>query len=118
MAGKVERAVQLLDEASGAVESLDIDPLALRVMKAGIMRLLPDPDVDLIEQYYLAAIAAGEATGLRLGVLTAWTGLVTLHRELGRAPDGSEELAAVYRALTEGRDEQDVVAARNVLGAD
>jgi hypothetical protein len=35
---------------------------------------------------------------------------------MGRAPDGSEELAAVYGGFTEGLDERDLVAARALLG--
>jgi hypothetical protein len=115
MAGKPERAVELVDEASAAVASLDLDPPALRVMRANLMRMLPAPDVDAIEAHYLAAIKTGEATGLRLGVLTAWTGLVTLRREGGRTPDGSEGLAAVYASFAESGEEQDVIMARNVL---
>jgi predicted ATPase/class 3 adenylate cyclase len=115
MAGKAERALELLNEASAAVESLDVDPPALRVMKADVMRMLPDPDIEAIERHYLAAIRSGEATGLHLSVLTGWASLVTLRREIGRMPDGSEELSAIYRKFSEGHEEQDVVNAREIL---
>jgi tetratricopeptide (TPR) repeat protein len=116
MAGKAELAIELLNEASAAVASLGVDPPALRVMKADVMRMLPDPEVEAIEALYLAAIETGEATGLRLSVLTGWTGLVTLRRQIGRTPDGSEELAVVYRSFAEAEDEHDVITARKVLG--
>lgn len=48
--------------------------------------------------------------------LAALTRLVGLRRQTGRSPDGSERLAEVYATFTEGLDEIQLVAARELLG--
>jgi len=116
MAGEPDRAIELLDEAVAATGSPDTAPPDLRVLKADILRSLPEPDLETAETLYLEAIGSAEAAGFHLTVLTASTRLVTLRREVGRTPDGSEELATVYATFTEGYDEHDLVVAREVLG--
>lgn len=115
MSAHPERALELLDEAGAAVGSLGLDPPALRAMRGDVMRLLRTPDPEAIEAEYRRAIEVGMATGLRLGALSGATGLVTLLRAAGRTPDGSAELAAIYRSFTEGQAEQPLVAARALL---
>jgi hypothetical protein len=44
------------------------------------------------------------------------TKLVSLRRESGDSPDGSDDLAALYATFTEGLDEYDPAAARELLG--
>ncbi len=116
MAGEPDRAIGLLDEAVAATGSPDTAPPDLRVLKADILRSLPEPDLEGAESLYVDAIAGASAAGFHLTVLTASTRLVTLRRELKRNPDGSEELAAVYATFSEGHDEHDLVVAREVLG--
>jgi predicted ATPase/class 3 adenylate cyclase len=116
MAGHPERAFELLDEAIAAVRVPGAATPDLTVAKADILRMLPGADLDIAEALYLEAIEAASGAGFHLAVLTASTRLVTLRREMGRTPDGSEELAAVYATFTEGHDEHDLVVAREVLG--
>jgi hypothetical protein len=48
--------------------------------------------------------------------LQALTRLVGLRREMGTAPDGSDELASLYATVTEGFAEHDLLMARKMLG--
>jgi len=47
--------------------------------------------------------------------LQALTRLVDLRREMDRSSDGSDELANLYSTFTEGLEEPDLVAARELL---
>jgi hypothetical protein len=78
--------------------------------------MLSPIDPDRVEEEYLAGIREAGEGGLHLVELQGRTRLVGLRRELGRSPDGSEELAALYATFTEGLDEHDLVMATEVLG--
>ena len=77
--------------------------------------MLPTPDLVGAEEAYLSAIRGADAGGLALIALQGLTRLVSLRREMGRTPDGSEELQALYSTFTEGLDEHDLVMARQAL---
>jgi hypothetical protein len=53
--------------------------------------------------------------GARSTELRVWTRLVRLRRAAGRSPDARDELAAAYATFTEGFEEADLVAARELL---
>jgi len=116
LAGQPERALALIDEAIeiGAPEEV-VSP-EFRVSKGDFLRMLPEPDLDGAEEAYQAGIRGSRAGGLHLIELKAMTRLVGLRREMGRSPDGSDELASLYATFTEGLDEHDLVVAREVLG--
>lgn len=115
LAGKPEQALALIDEAieTGAPEGV-VSP-EFSMLKGDFLRMLPEPDVDAAEDAYLEATRTSRAGGLHLIELQALTRLVGLRREMGRSPDGSDELASLYATFTEGLDERDLIMAREML---
>lgn len=115
LAGKPEQALALIDEAieTGAPEGV-VSP-EFSMLKGDFLRMLPEPDVDAAEDAYLEASRTSRAGGLHLIELQALTRLVGLRREMGRSPDGSDELASLYATFTEGLDEHDLIMARGML---
>jgi hypothetical protein len=115
LAGKPERALDLVNEAIelGAPEEL-ISP-DFRIFKGDFIRMLPEPDLAAADAAYQAAIRGAKATNLHLIELHALTRLVDLRREVGTSPDGTDELAALYSTFTEGFDEDHMVMAREIL---
>jgi hypothetical protein len=79
------------------------------------LRSFPDPDREVAEKSYLTAAHGARAGGFHLVELQALTRMVGLRREMGKSPDGSDELANLYSTFTEGLDEYDLVAARDML---
>jgi tetratricopeptide (TPR) repeat protein len=116
LAGKPERALELINEAIklGAPEEL-VSP-DFRIFKGDFIRMLPEPDLAAAEAAYQAAIRGAKATNLHMIELHALTKLVALHREMGISPDGREDLSALYGTFTEGFDEDHLVLAREILG--
>ncbi len=117
LAGKPERGLDLIDEAI-ALANPDDDRLIspeLRVSRGDFLRMLPEPDFESAEEAYLAAAEGSNAAGLYLIELLALNRLVSLRRETGSTPDGTEELAVAYARFTEGFDEHDLVVARELL---
>lgn len=116
MAGNLPRALELIDEAlQVGGELVEIQP-DFAIIKGDLLRQLGDRDEAQIRAMYQQAADNAAAHQLHLATLRALTRLVTLNREAGTKPDGSEELATVFDRFTEGRDEADVAAARDVLG--
>ncbi|HKY46860.1 MAG TPA: hypothetical protein VJQ79_02640, partial [Acidimicrobiia bacterium] len=116
MAGRPERALELINEAIqiGAPEEL-VSP-DFRIFKGDFIRLLPVPDPGAAEAAYQAAIRGARAGKLALIELHALTRLVGLRREIGQVPDGSDALADLYANFTEGFDEDTLIVAREMLG--
>lgn len=85
------------------------------VVRGDVLRSFPDPDQGAAETSYLTAAQGARAGGFHLVELQALTRLVGLRRERGESPDGSDGLANLYTTFTEGLDEYDVVAAREML---
>ena len=114
-AGLQERALELIEEAItiGGPDIL-INPEFL-IVKGDILRSFPDPDHEATEELYQIAAQASGAGGFHLVELQALTRLVRLRRETGKSPDGSEELASLFATFTEGLEEHDLVAARELL---
>jgi hypothetical protein len=110
--GDPERGLELIGEAIAIVGLNDVE---YRIVEGDLLRMLPDPDHEAVEQAYLSAARVAGAVGIHLVELQALTRLVALRRELGMSPDGTEELAAVYAGFTEGFEERDLVEARAVL---
>ena len=116
LAGRPERALTLIDEAIQYGDPEQVVSPEFRLLKGDSLRMLSPIDPDRVEEEYLAGIGGAGEGGLHLIELQGRTRLVGLRRELGRSPDGSEELAALYATFTEGLDEHDLVMAREVLG--
>jgi hypothetical protein len=116
LAGQPEHALVLIEEAIDIGAREDVVPPEFRVFKGDFLRMLPAPDLSGAEEAYLTAIRDANTGGLHLIELQALNRLVALRREIGRSPDGSDELASLYATFTEGFDEHDLVMARQLLG--
>jgi hypothetical protein len=115
LAGKPERALELVNEAIelGAPDEL-VSP-DFRILRGDFIRMIPERDLAAAEAAYQAAIRGAKATNLHLIELHALTRLVALRREMGISPDSSEELATLYASFTEGFDEDQLKVARQLL---
>jgi hypothetical protein len=107
--------LELIGEALAILDGDVVRGAEFEIVKGDLLRSLPDPDHEAAEKAYLAAAAGAGIGSLNLYRLQALTRLVELRRELGKTPDGSEELAALYATFTEGFDEHDLVLARDLL---
>ena len=116
MAGQFERALELVNEAIELGASEEFAPPEFLVFQGDFLRMIPDPDGESAEAAYQTALQNSRNHGLHLVELKALTRLVQLHREMGRSSDGSDELASLYATFTEGLDEHDLLAAKQVLG--
>ena len=85
------------------------------VVKGDVLRSFSDPDRGAAETSYLTAAHGARMGGFHLVELQALTRLVALRREIGELPDSSDELANLYTTFTEGLDEYDLMAARELL---
>ena len=113
MAGRPDRALVLIDEAIDTDGPLNAQFL---IFKGDFLRMLPEPDRAAAAEAYQAGVLGSRAEGLHLIELQALTRLVGLRREMGTAPDGSDELASLYATFTEGFDEHDLLMAKEMLG--
>jgi predicted ATPase/class 3 adenylate cyclase len=116
LAGQPEQALVLIEEAIELGAPEEVIAPEFRVFKGDFLRMLPEPDLAGAEEAYLTAIRGSRAGRLHLIELQALTRLVGLRQEMGRSPDGSDELASLYNSFTEGFDEHDLIMARQVLG--
>jgi hypothetical protein len=117
VAGLPERALELIEEALAIGGPEDLANPEFHIVKGDVLKSFPEPDQEAAENSYLTAAGGARAGGFHLVELQALTRLVGLRREMGRSPDGSDELANLYTSFTEGRDEYDLVAARDLLAA-
>jgi tetratricopeptide (TPR) repeat protein len=116
LAGQPERALTLIDDAIGLGPPEEGFAPEFRVLKGDFLRMLPEPDLAGAEKAYLSAVRGAGTGGLHLIELQALIGLVSLRREMGHSPDGSDQLAALYATFTEGFDEHHLVTAKEMLG--
>ncbi len=116
MAGNPAHALELIEEAIEVGAPDEGAYPEFRMFRGDYLRMVAPPDDDAAEQAYLAAIRGASGGGLRYTELQARNRLVTLYRDLGRHPDGSEELASLYAGFTEGHDEMEMVRTRALLG--
>jgi hypothetical protein len=115
MAGRPQRALELVDEAIAAVGGDEADSPEFRILRGDIISMLPDGDAAEVEKSYIAARRGAQVIAARLTELSALIRIVSLLRAQGRTPDGFEELRALYETFTEGFDEPELVAARAIL---
>jgi tetratricopeptide (TPR) repeat protein len=115
IAGLPERALELVEEAIAIGGPEDLTNPEFHIVKGDVLMSFPDPDTEAAEKEYLVAARGAGAGGFSLVELQALTRLVDLRREMGRSPDGSDELANLYSTFTEGLEERDLAAARELL---
>ena len=118
MAGRPQRALELVDEAIEWVGHDEADSPEFRILRGDYISQIPGGDPTEAEDAYLAATRGAQIIGARLTELRAVTRLVNLLRTQGRSPDGADELRSVYGTFTEGFDEPELVEARAALGID
>ena len=115
VAGLHEQALGLIEEAISIGGPDNLTNPEYLVIRGDILSSFPEPDHEsAAESYQIAAQGAG-AGGFYLVELQALTRLVGLHRKIETSPDGSEELASLFATFTEGLEEHDLVAARELL---
>jgi len=117
MAGRPQRALELVDEAIAAVGGKEADSPEFRNLRGDIILMLPDGDPAEAEKSYMAARRGAHVIKARLTELSALTRIVGRLRAQGRSPDGTDELQALYETFSEGFDEHELVAARAILGS-
>ena len=115
IAGLPERALELIEEALAIGGPEDLTNPEFHVVKGDVLRSFSDPDRGAAETSYLTAAHGARMGGFHLVELQALTRLVALRREIGELPDSSDELANLYTTFTEGLDEYDLMAARELL---
>ncbi len=115
LAGKPHQGLALIDEAIALAGPDDLSSAEFWVAKGDFLRMLPETDPSEAEDAYLSATRSSRAGGLYLIELRALTRLVTLRRESGIAPDGTEDLGVAYGRFHEGFDEHDLVEAKALL---
>jgi predicted ATPase/class 3 adenylate cyclase len=115
-AGRPEQGLDLIEQASALGGPGGRVAPEFHISRGDMLRLLPTPSLEDAAVSYEAARLMSAEIGLHLPELQALTRLVALRREMGVEPDGADELRAVYDRFTEGFEEHDLAAAREVLG--
>jgi predicted ATPase/class 3 adenylate cyclase len=113
-AGKLDRALPLIDEAIGMMGEELFFPEFL-TQSGDILRSEPDIRLDEAIAAYRQAAARARVLELRRVELQALTRLVSVLRETGGATDEAEQLAAVYTSIEGGAEELEMIAARHLL---
>lgn len=116
MAGQPERGIELIDEALNIVGSDESMAPAFQNMRGDMLGMIPGANPRVSEEAFLSAARMAHHGGYYTIELQALTRLVTVRRAMRTTPDGSDDLAALYDSFTEGFEEHDLIAAREVLG--
>jgi hypothetical protein len=87
------------------------------VSKGDFLMMLIEPDLNLAESVYRKASELALTRRARLTQLKALNRLVRLRRGDEGAPNGIQELAALYATFTEGFEEVELVSANEVISA-
>jgi predicted ATPase len=114
-AGDHERALQTIEDAFGAAPEEEMHFPELHRVRADILLLQPNPDLQAIERGYRDAIAVSQKYQSLTQELRAVTRLGRLLQSCGRASEAREMLAPLYAKFTEGLDTPDLVEAKTLL---
>jgi tetratricopeptide (TPR) repeat protein len=115
MAGEVERASRVVEEAVSAEWDGDPAEPDLEIVRGDLLLAAHSPDVAGAEARFERAAALGEARGARISCLVAATRLADLRRGTPRDGEAYAALRSVYETFTEGFDIPQLVAARALL---
>ncbi|MEX0796667.1 MAG: adenylate/guanylate cyclase domain-containing protein [Acidimicrobiia bacterium] len=119
MTGQPESALSLIEEAieieGGADQSKSPN---FWTFKGDFHTMTSPPDLEAAAAAYSRAVDLARAAGFDLFELQALTRSVALRRKTGESPDGSDELAKLYGSFTEGFEEHDLLAAKELLGTE
>jgi predicted ATPase len=115
IAGQVEEAATLLDEAQQSVERTGERWFAAELNRHKGRLLLRQGHVEAAEQLYRKALSIAEEQGAKLWELRAASSLARLRRDQGRPAEARDLLAPVYGWFTEGFDTPDLKEAKALL---
>jgi class 3 adenylate cyclase/predicted ATPase len=116
IAGQIEEAVTLLDDALQIVERTGERWLAAELNRLKGKLLLRQGHPEAVEQLYRKALSIAQEQGAKLWELRAAVSLARLGRDQGRHSEARDLLAPVYGWFTEGFDTPDLKEAKALLG--
>jgi predicted ATPase len=112
----VDRALKTIADAFGAAPEETMHLPELHRLRGDFMLLEGDPEnLQAIEKDYRQALAISGQFDALAQELRAATRLAALLGSQGRSGEARELLAPVYARFTEGFDQKDLIAARNIL---
>jgi class 3 adenylate cyclase/tetratricopeptide (TPR) repeat protein len=115
IAGQIEEAMILLDEALQIVERTGERWFAAELNRHKGQLLLRQGSFDIAEKLYLKALRIGQEQQAKLWELRATVSLARLRRIQGRHAEARDLLAPVYRWFTEGFGTPDLKQAKALL---
>jgi class 3 adenylate cyclase/predicted ATPase len=115
IAGRVEEALILLDDALQIVERTGERWLAAELNRHKGQLLLRQGHAEAAEELYRKALSIAEEQEAKLWELRAAASLARLRRDQGRHAEARDLLAPVYNWFTEGFDTQDLKEAKALL---
>jgi predicted ATPase len=115
IAGKIEEALALLDDALCIVESTGGRWLAAELNRHKGLLLLRQGHPEAAEQLYCEALRIAEEQEAKLWELRAAVNIARLRRDQARHAEARDVLAPVYGWFTEGFDTPDLKEARALL---
>jgi predicted ATPase len=116
IAGQVEEAATLLDEALQTVERTGERWFAAELNRHKGQLLLRQGHSEAAEELYRKALSVAEEQGAKLWELRAAATLARLHRDQGCHTEARDLLAPVYAWFTEGFNTPDLKKAMALLG--
>jgi predicted ATPase/class 3 adenylate cyclase len=115
IAGRLEEAAPLLDEAEAKLLEDDFQVVGLAILRGDVLLAGEEPDPVAADAQYVHATRVALATGARMSHLVALTRLVRLRRGSDGQEEVRRELEELLDSLTEGHAATQVVAARAAL---
>jgi predicted ATPase len=115
IAGQVEEAVTLLDEALQIVERTGERWFAAELNRLKGQLLLKQGHAEAAEGLYRNALSVAREQEAKLWELRAAVSLARLHRDKGCRAEARDLLASVYGWFTEGFDTPDLKEAKELL---
>jgi predicted ATPase len=115
IAGQVEEAATLLDEALRTVERTGERWFAAELNRHKVQLLLHQGHIEAAEELYGKALSVAVEQEAKLWELRAAASLAQLRRDQGRHAEARDLLAPVYGWFTEGFDTPDLKDAKALL---
>src|SRR5262249_19331241 len=115
IAGLIEEAVELLDNALQIVERTGERWLEAELYRHKGQLLLQQGDSEAAEELYRKALSIAQEKDAKLWEMRAAVSLARLRRDQGHRAEARDLLAPVYSWFTEGFDTPDLKDARTLL---
>jgi predicted ATPase len=115
IAGKIEEALTLLDDALQIAERTGERWVEAELNRRRGQLLLQQGHTEATEELYRKALSIAEEQGAKLWELRAAMSLARLRRDQGRSDEARDLLAPVYGWFTEGFDTPDLKDAKALL---